>query len=238
MVKIFGIYLSASFFFFTLSAYTQNLDAGDNLVKVTGYVYDSTLQTPVGGATISYEELPYGNIIGIVKTDESSGQFEFTTSGQEKYRIEVKKETYNTHIEIISPFKDAVEGEYKRDFRLSRMPDVGDVLKLEHLIFEQGKSDITEDSFSELDDLVRMMKEKPGMIIQLEGHTDFHGSRTKNMELSEDRVMAVKNYLITKGINKNRIYTKAFGGTQPVTRESTPEAARLNRRVEVRILQK
>ena len=238
MVKIFSIFLLTSIFLLNSSAYSQNPDAGDNLVNVIGYVYDSTLQTPVGGATISYEELPYGNIIGLVKTDESSGQFKFTTSGQGKYRIEVKKETYSTHIEIISPSKNAEEGEYKRDFRLSRMPDVGDVLKLEHLIFEQGKSEITQESFSELDDLVRMMKEKPGMIIQLEGHTDFHGSRTKNMELSEDRVVSVKNYLITKGINKNRIYTKAFGGTQPVTRASTPEAARLNRRVEVRILQK
>ena len=139
---------------------------------------------------------------------------------------------------MVSPSKNAIGGEYKKDFYISRMPDVGDVLKLDNLIFEQGKADITSESYQELDGLVKMMKEKPSMIIQLEGHTDFHGSRTKNMELSEERVIAVKNYLIMKGIGKERIFTKAFGGSKPVTRESTPDAARLNRRVEVRILQK
>jgi OmpA-OmpF porin, OOP family len=49
-------------------------------------------------------------------------------------------------------------------------------------------------------------------------------------------VDAVKEYLVSKKVNKNRIKTKAFGGTSPLSRDNTPEAHRLNRRVELRIL--
>jgi outer membrane protein OmpA-like peptidoglycan-associated protein len=57
-----------------------------------------------------------------------------------------------------------------------------------------------------------------------------------NLELSQKRVDAVKKYLVEKGVQKNRIKTKAFGGSQPLKNEMTPEARALNRRVEMRIL--
>ena len=75
------------------------------------------------------------------------------------------------------------------------------------------------------------------MIIQLEGHTDYQGNASDNMRLSQLRVAAVKNYIVSKKIVKSRIKTKAFGGTQPLSREDTPEAHRINRRVELRILE-
>ena len=80
------------------------------------------------------------------------------------------------------------------------------------------------------------MIENPSMQIQLEGHTDYRGSKRLNMELSEQRVEAVKAYLIGKNIGSRRIKTKAFGGKQPLIREQSIEASEINRRVEVRIL--
>ena len=74
------------------------------------------------------------------------------------------------------------------------------------------------------------------MQIQLEGHTDYRGSKKLNMELSQQRVEAVKTYLIGKNIAARRIKTKAFGGNQPLIREQSIEASQINRRVEVRIL--
>jgi outer membrane protein OmpA-like peptidoglycan-associated protein len=116
--------------------------------------------------------------------------------------------------------------------------EAGDVIQLNNLIFAQGKSEITGESYRELDDLTLLLKENPTMVIQLEGHTDFRGSKTENMKLSEDRVDAVKTYLLRKGIERERILTRAFGGTQPLSREATEEASRINRRVEVRIISK
>ena len=92
-------------------------------------------------------------------------------------------------------------------------------------------------NFRELDLVVSMMRESPKMVIQLEGHTDYQGDPKENMKLSQLRVDAVKSYLQSKGVSKNRVKTKAFGGTQPLSRDNTPEAHRLNRRVELRILE-
>jgi len=74
------------------------------------------------------------------------------------------------------------------------------------------------------------------MVVQLEGHTDATGNAKANMDLSEERVEAVKKYLVSKGVDKGRVKTKAFGGTKPVSRLKTPEARDLNRRVEMRVL--
>ena len=82
-----------------------------------------------------------------------------------------------------------------------------------------------------------MMQENDEMIIQLEGHTDYQGNAEENMKLSEQRVNAVKDYLVSRGIKSKRIQTKAFGGTAPLSRDNTPEAHRINRRVELRILE-
>jgi outer membrane protein OmpA-like peptidoglycan-associated protein len=82
-----------------------------------------------------------------------------------------------------------------------------------------------------------MLKNNPGMVIQLEGHTDVRGDAKLNLKLSEDRVNAVKTYLISKGANKKKIKTKAFGGSQPLSQENTEAAHALNRRVELRVLE-
>jgi outer membrane protein OmpA-like peptidoglycan-associated protein len=114
---------------------------------------------------------------------------------------------------------------------------VGKVMRLENLIFGASTSKIEQTSYEELDKVVSMLKTNPQMVIQLEGHTDFVGSPTLNMKLSQDRVNAVKNYLVSKGASKDRIKTKAFGGTQPLSRENTEDAHKLNRRVELRVLE-
>lgn len=74
------------------------------------------------------------------------------------------------------------------------------------------------------------------MVIQLEGHTDFIGDAKANLKLSEDRVIAIKDYMVSKGSSKSKIKTKAFGGTMPLSRENTEAARQMNRRVEVRVL--
>jgi outer membrane protein OmpA-like peptidoglycan-associated protein len=110
-------------------------------------------------------------------------------------------------------------------------------MRLQNISFEVGNAKIDPESYPELDILVNMMKENPDMVIQLEGHTDYVGIAADNLKLSQRRVESVRSYLGTKGVAKSRIKTKAFGGTQPLSRDNTPEAHRLNRRVEVRILQ-
>ena len=113
----------------------------------------------------------------------------------------------------------------------------GKIIRLESLVFAQRSSKVPTSAYSELDHFVDLMKSNPTMLIQLEGHTDYRGDDKKNMELSEDRVKATRDYMVDKGIDKKRIEIIAFGGTKPLLKSNDPESYRLNRRVELRILQ-
>lgn len=222
---------------FSLGAVTALAQASDSLIYAEGKIINAETREPVT-ARIVYESLPYGSRVGVINNDAYS----FPMFDHEHYSITVEAPGFAPVKYMIDP--EGVNGENKviRDIELSTgaKPNVhsaGKVMRLDNLIFEVAKSRIDPESYSELDILVNMMRENPKMIIQLEGHTDYLGDSRANLKLSQQRVESVKNYLGTKDISKTRIKTKAFGGAQPLSRDNTPEAHRLNRRVEVRILE-
>lgn len=179
-------------------------------------------------ADIRYKSLPTGGITGSFR----DSVYRFSIFGSSKYEVSAAVDGYITAVAIVDP-KKGVEGKIQRNLTLTPK---GQTIRLTHLIFEQGKSVIDPASFDELDEVAQMMIDHPKLVIQLEGHTDNLGSMTKNMELSQDRVDEVKDYLVDKGVKKDRVKTKAFGGTKPLSNEKTVEARNLNRRVEIRIL--
>lgn len=179
-------------------------------------------------AIVRYKSLPTGGITGSFR----DSVFHFSIFGSSKYEVTAEAEGYITAIAIVDP-KKVSGGKVQRNLA---MTPKGQTIRLTKLIFEQGKSVIDPASFDELDELAQMLLDHPKLVIQLEGHTDNVGSMSKNMELSQERVDEVKDYLVDKGVGKSRVKTKAFGGTKPLTQEKTPEARNLNRRVEIRIL--
>ncbi len=115
---------------------------------------------------------------------------------------------------------------------------IGELINLKNIQFRQSKSDLLDPSMPILNKVVKLMTENPTMQIEVHGHTDNVGDPTKNYQLSVDRVEAVKKYLISQGIEANRLLTKAFGGTKPIADNSREETRKLNRRVEMRIVRK
>jgi OmpA-OmpF porin, OOP family len=180
-------------------------------------------------AAIRYSSVPTGSITG--KFNDST--FSFPIFGDAKYKVTAEAAGYTSKTVLFDPKEIDSSKTISRVIRL--MPK-GETIRLDHLIFSQGKATIEPDSFNELDELVLMMTESKSMVIQLEGHTDNQGSAEVNMKLSQKRVDAVKRYLVKKGISKRRVKTKAFGGTKPLANELTPEQRVYNRRVEMRIL--
>ena len=212
----------------------------DSLIKFNGHILDSTSQSPKKipvGAKIILERLPYGSEIGLVSSKDSTGYFEYMLSFEHDYRIDIKSKDHRTYSGTIKTKEWASNGELKKDYYLNPELKANQVIRLDKLIFEQGKAVITTQSHMELDQLASAMKSNSNMSIQLEGHTDWRGDHKSNMKLSEQRVEAVKNYLVSRGVNGKKIKTKAFGGTHPLTRQSSLEASAINRRVEVRILE-
>jgi len=114
--------------------------------------------------------------------------------------------------------------------------EVGEVIKLNNILFEQGKSSLLPESYTELDKLVNILKTNASMEIQVNGHTNNIG--VQNLEVSEKRAKAVVDYLQSKGVMLNRLKYKGFGDTQPVASNDTEEGRKLNRRVEIAIIKK
>lgn len=206
------------------------------VINIAGFSQEITVQGKAVDALtgkgvkskISYKSYPTGSISGS-KTDSI---YSFSIFGSSKYSVTAEAAGYLPRTILVDP-KEAVDLKILRD--LSMVP-TGQTIRLNHLIFTQGKAVINPQSFDELDEVVAMMKVNTKIEIQLEGHTDNQGNASANMKLSQDRVDAVKKYVVSKGIEKSRIKTKAFGGTQPLSSEKTEEARALNRRVEMRIL--
>ena len=102
--------------------------------------------------------------------------------------------------------------------------------------FDFDKSVLKPEGRAKLDDLVSKIQGINLEVIIAVGHTDSVGSNAYNQRLSVRRAEAVKAYLVSKGIERNRIYTEGKGETQPVASNATAEGRAKNRRVEVEVV--
>jgi OmpA-OmpF porin, OOP family len=102
--------------------------------------------------------------------------------------------------------------------------------------FDFDKSVLKPEGRAKLDDLVGKMSGLNLEVIIAVGHTDAVGTDTYNQKLSIRRSEAVKSYLVSKGVEKNRVYTEGKGEKQPVADNKTSEGRAKNRRVEIEVV--
>ena len=103
---------------------------------------------------------------------------------------------------------------------------------LQGIQFESGKDIIRTKSFTILNQIAKVLIDNPTYLVEVRGHTDNVGKKEMNQDLSERRALAVKNYLIGKGVPEKRMTSNGFGDTMPVASNKTSAGRALNRRVE------
>jgi OOP family OmpA-OmpF porin len=103
---------------------------------------------------------------------------------------------------------------------------------LDDVQFATGKATITPDSFPRLDAMVEYMTHKKTARIEISGHTDSAGKKAVNKKLSQQRADAVRDYLVSRGIDADRIKAVGYGDEKPIAPNDTSEGRQKNRRIE------
>ena len=161
-----------------------------------------------------------------------NGEFTIQLLKRQSYTIKVAAKGYLEEQLTIETFDE----EERNQTVLLQPLSEGNTITLSHVLFEQGTPDMVKGSEAELDRVVNMMKENAEVQIYITGHTDNQGPAKANIELSEQRVESVIEYLTSKGVEPTRLSGKGFGPTRPIASNASEETRKLNRRVEFTIV--
>ena len=168
---------------------------------------------------------------------DSLGKFSFRLPVGDKYEIYIlgfKDSVLNENVLTIPPTTG--KAYYKNPFKVDIQHLPAKSFILEDCNFETGKADLKEESFKVIDELVAYLNRKDDERIELGGHTDNVGKPKSNLILSDARANSVRTYLISKGIDPNRVTAKGYGLTKPIATNKTAAGRAQNRRTEVTIL--
>jgi outer membrane protein OmpA-like peptidoglycan-associated protein len=219
-----------TFFFSAVIGLTQSqtLTPTDNLAVLRGIV------TNFKGKVLSNEVILLVNekTKAVFKiTTDSKGKFELLIPVDATYSL--KYRNFTTDVDytkmILPPDKQA---EY--DVRIKIEPPKEFVM--DNVYFDSGKATLKLGSNKALNNLVEVLKAKSTMTVEIQGHTDDVGKEEDNLKLSQGRADAVKNYLISKGIAKDRIIAKGYGWTQPIADNGTEAGKAKNRRTSLKVI--
>ncbi|MFK7929878.1 MAG: OmpA family protein, partial [Myxococcota bacterium] len=110
---------------------------------------------------------------------------------------------------------------------------------LDKVYFELNSAQIKQDSFGLLDEVAATLLNHPELeLLEVQGHTDQQGSATYNQGLSEKRAVSVRTYMISQGVEAERLRAKGYGEAEPLINETNAAAYAANRRVEFHILKR
>lgn len=210
----------------------NNLNAKESEAALVGIVTDKN-------------KIPEKNVPYIVKSEDKTytrkgltdedGKFTLIVPKGKKYNVKVTK--MGMEYDFVSTVPN-VKGplEIVQNYMMSFVMDFRRTYKLEHVYFDPNKWDIKPEAGAALDTLAKTFISNPIFVAEIAGHTDSDGNEADNMRLSQRRADAIRNYLIAKGVDPNRVFAKGYGSKNPVASNETPEGKSINRRTEVKVV--
>ena len=200
---------------------------------VKGQVYD--LKTKNGlPSTVELTDVSTRQLISKLQTDED-GNYLVTLPVGKEYAFNVHRKGYLFYSENYNMSGISSDSTYTADIPLQPIEANAHII-LKNVFFDTKKTELKPESITELDNVVRLMNENPGMKILISGYTDNVGKPADNLLLSKGRAVSVVNYLINKGIGNSRLSVKGFGESNPLADNTTEAGRTLNRRTELSVV--
>ena len=200
---------------------------------VEGRIYDS-LNGKGLIAVVEVIDLDSKLVVSEVEADEQGNYLSVLPLGK-NYAFNVSKKGYLFYSGRFEMKEDAGQTQFKNDIPLQPLQK-GTSMVLRNIQFETGKYDLLTSSFIEIEKIVRILSDNPQMRIQIIGHTDSIGKEKDNLSLSFQRAKVVVAYLVSKGIQADRLNAEGLGDKQPIGDNSTEQGRALNRRTELGII--
>ncbi|TGE18057.1 OmpA family protein [Hymenobacter elongatus] len=217
--------------------------AGCNLFRVAAQAAPAPPPPPTTATwrgrvldAVTFQPLPQAQLRLVASGQETpvpltpDGAFTFSAAPGRSYTVRTLLAGYlssdSTHTTQAGP--------YVQDILVKPLA-IGTTLRLDKVQFSQGQAVLLASSFAALDELAALLTKNPALTIELRGHTDNIGVWEKNIVLSEQRVAAVKAYLVGHGIAAPRITSIGLGGAEPRASNLQENTRKLNRRVEFRV---
>ena len=204
-------------------------------VFLTGKIKDSDSGEPVL-AKVDVKDISSGDVVGTTASSDVDGSYRVKLPAKKSYMIDLRATGFLSEVRRIDVPDNWSKDVYNFNIELIKVK-VGKKVVLNNILFETGKSILTQSSYTELERLFNIMTENAMMKIEISGHTDKTGSEPLNFKLSQDRAKAVVEYLVKKGINQSRIEFRGYGSLQPISDNATSGGRAKNRRVEFKILE-
>lgn len=192
---------------------------------------------PLVGSLIQIKSVD--NTVKKANTDQN-GSYSWSRTNTESILTEIKCNTMNYDDQSIK--LNGMDCNAPQNYRITmrKMSDENFV-QLDLILYDFDKYFLRQASEKELDKLVQYMKERPELVIELSSHTDCRGTDSYNEVLSQNRAQSCVNYIIKKGISKDRIVAKGYGEKQLTNKCSdgvncTEDEHQANRRTELRFI--
>jgi outer membrane protein OmpA-like peptidoglycan-associated protein len=220
-------------------------DKGPLLTLFKGQVLDKETQQPLE-ANIEITDLEKGKKISTLTSNAASGEFLISLPSGKNYGINVQKEGYLFFSENMNIPADASYNEIVKTVLLSKLKKESKII-LKNIFYDYDKATLRPESITELNRLYDLLVQNPRLKVELSAHTDSRGSDAYNNDLSQRRAQSCVDYLVKKGIDKDRIIAKGYGKQQLLikdaeienlkTEKEKEEAHQKNRRTEIKILE-
>jgi peptidoglycan-associated lipoprotein len=193
--------------------------------------------------------LPMANVLvvlsktngGVLKVEtDATGNFDFNLSKESEYALAGVKRGFLADVKDVNTLGIVTSTVIEKDLYLGVI-ELNKAIRIDNIYYDFDKWNIRPDAAEELDKLVKTLNENPTIWIELGSHTDSRGKDAYNLNLSQKRAESAVQYIISKGIDKNRITARGYGETQLVNRcangiECTVEEHQQNRRTEFKIV--
>ena len=203
------------------------------ITYIRGTVYDAGTKAPVE-ADVQLYDLKTGNLATGAYSDPKTGEFLVCLPSGE-YALNASADGYLFFSKNYNVATSTVKEPVTLEVPLSPL-SAGSTIALRNIFFNTASYDLLPASNAELDKLVKLLQSNPTVRIELGGHTDNVGADAANLTLSDQRAKAVREFVIAKGIEADRITAAGYGETKPIATNDTEEGRAQNRRTEVTVL--